>query len=85
MTRKTSIRFAVIPESEVEAIAYVNERGFEPEIERDGQGFVYLVFPALSELECKQLADALPIHLSAKFGIATDIPPPFTSPGGQVN
>lgn len=85
MARKTSTRFAVIPESEAEAIAYVKERGFEPEIERDDQGFVYLIFHALSEVECRQLADALPIHLTAKVGIVTDDPSPFISPGAEVN
>lgn len=85
MTRKTSTRFAVIPESEAEAIAYVNERGFEPMIERDAQGCVYLVFPALSEVESSLLAVALPIHLSAKIGIVANDPPPFASPEGKVN
>ena len=72
-----------MPESEVEAIAYVRERGFEPaEIERDDDnGFVYLVFRPLSHVECGRLAAALPIHLGAKIGFVMNGAPPFIGPG----
>ena len=65
----------------MEAIAYVRERGFESaEIERDDQGFVYLVFPPLSDIECNRLAQALPIHLSAKVGLVMNGAPPLVAP-----
>jgi hypothetical protein len=81
MDRKTPIKFAVIPEREGEAVAYVRERGFESaRIERDDNGFVYLVFPPLSDIECGRLAQALPIHLSAKIGFVMNGAPPFSAP-----
>ncbi|WP_234715954.1 hypothetical protein [Sphingopyxis macrogoltabida] len=65
----------------MEAVAYVRERGFEPsEIERDEHGFVYLVFSPLPDSQCRTLAQALPIHLSAKIGFAMNGAPPFTTP-----
>lgn len=81
MGRKTPIRFAVMPESEAEAIAYVRERGFEPaKIERDEHGFVYLVFPPLSDSQCGRLAQVLPVHLSAKIGFVMNGALPFIAP-----
>lgn len=70
-----------MPDSEAEAIAYVRERGFEPvKLEHDEQGLVYLVFPPLSDRDCGRLAQALPVHLSAKIGFVMNGAPPFIAP-----
>ena len=63
------------------AVAYVRERGFEPAgIEHDEHGFVYLVFSPLSDSQCSTLAQALPVHLGAKIGLATGGAPPVITP-----
>lgn len=86
MTGKTPIRFAVKPENEAEAVAYVRERGYDPaKVERDDHGFVCLIFPPLSDAECGKLAKALPVHLSAKIGFVMQGGPPFTPLDGKLN
>lgn len=86
MARKTPIRFAVMHENEVEAVAHLTEKGYAPaKIERDDKGFVYLIFPPVSEADAWKLMEALPLHLSAKIGFVMHGPPPFIIDGGKVN
>ncbi len=70
-------RFSVAAENEAAAIAHLATRGFPPSrIERDEDGLSGLVFD-VPEDKMHMLAQALPIHLSAKIGIVVGDQPPF--------
>ncbi len=70
-------RFSVANENEDAAVAHLNARGFSPSrIERDEDGLVGLLFD-VPEDRMHLLAQALPVHLSAKIGIVVGDQPPF--------
>ncbi|WP_237709249.1 hypothetical protein [Sphingomonas elodea] len=61
--------FSVAAANEAAAVEYVTERGFPPlRVERDEKGCSVLVFAPLPDTEMFRLANALPVHLSAKVG-----------------
>ena len=62
--------FTVAPENEAEAVAHLTKKGFPPaRIETDEDGMVVLVFADVPDGRMYDLAQALPVHLSAKIGI----------------
>lgn len=62
--------FSVAAANEAAAVAYVTERGFPPaRIEKDANGLSVLVFAPVPDTEMYRLANALPVHLSAKIGL----------------
>jgi hypothetical protein len=70
--------FTVAPANEVEAVAHLTAKGFPPSrIEKDADGMVVLVFADIPEERMYELAQALPVHLSAKVGIVMGDQPPF--------
>jgi hypothetical protein len=76
MAMNIPIRFAVMPENEVEAVAHLAATGHAPtKIERDDKDSVYLMFPPTSEVDAWKLMEALPRHLSAKIGFVMRAPP----------
>lgn len=61
--------FSVTAANEAAAVAYVTERGFPPiRVEKKENGLSLLVFPPIADAETYRLANALPVHLSAKIG-----------------
>lgn len=70
--------FSVSHENEVEAVAHLTAKGFPPSrIEKDEDGLTVLVFADVPDDQMYRLAQALPVHLSAKVGIVTSDQPPF--------
>lgn len=67
--------FSVATRHEATAISHVTERGFPPcRVERTENGVSILAFPPLPDAEMAGLAQALPVHLSAKIGIVGGLP-----------
>ena len=61
--------FSVAAINEAAAVAYATERGFPPaRVERDANGLSVLVFAPVPDAQMYRLANALPVHLSAKIG-----------------
>lgn len=61
--------FSVAAINEAAAVAYATERGFPPKrVERDANGLAVLVFAPVPDAQMYRLANALPVHLSAKIG-----------------
>ena len=78
MPKPIRTRFSVLPADEAAALEHLGGRGFSPEaIEHDEEGLVVLVFPPLPDDQMHQLAQALPVHLSAKLGVVMDDRLPF--------
>lgn len=72
--------FTVAPENEAEAVSHLTAKGFPPSrIENDEEGMVVLVFADVPEERMYELAQALPVHLSAKLGIVMGDYPPFSA------
>lgn len=70
--------FSVSHENEGEAVAHVTAKGFPPSrIEKDEEGLTVLVFADIPDDQMYKLAQALPVHLSAKVGIVMGDQPPF--------
>jgi hypothetical protein len=70
--------FSVTPANRTAAIAHVTDRGFPPlRIEQSEDGLVVLVFAPVPDERMFDLAQALPIHLSAKIGYVVGGEPPF--------
>lgn len=62
--------FSVSPENEAEAVAHLTRKGFPPSrIEQDEGGLAVLVFAHVPDERMYELAQALPVHLSAKIGV----------------
>ncbi len=71
--------FTVSPENEAEAVIHLTAKGFPPSrIEKDEEEMVVLVFADVPEERMYALAQALPVHLSAKIGIVIGDRPPFS-------
>jgi len=71
--------FTVSPENEAEAVTHLTAKGFPPScIEKDEEDMVVLVFADVPEERMYDLAQALPVHLSAKIGIVMGDQPPFS-------
>ena len=82
MARRAPVRFSVMPEQESEAIAHLAARGIIPaKVEKGDDGFVYLIFSSLPDDQMLKLAQALPVHLSAKVGFVLNGQPPFIAHG----
>jgi hypothetical protein len=80
MGDRVGMRFHVHPEQEEAARAHFEERGFRPlRTEQADEGLVVLVFSRLPEPEMRRLVSAVPVHLSAKFGIVVGNRPPFST------
>lgn len=61
--------FSVAAANEAAAVAHVTERGFPPvRVEKEENGLSMLVFAPIPDAEMYRLANALPVHLSAKIG-----------------
>lgn len=72
--------FTVLPEDEAGAVAHLIAKGFPPSrIGNDEEGMVVLVFADVPEERMYELAQALPVHLSAKLGIVMGDHPPFSA------
>ena len=62
--------FSVSSENEAEALAHLTRKGFPPSrIEKGEDGLAVLVFADVPDERMYELAQALPVHLSAKIGI----------------
>lgn len=62
--------FSVTAANEAAAVTHVTARGFPPSrIERNDDGISVLVFAPLPDDRMSGLAQALPVHLSAKIAI----------------
>jgi len=61
--------FSVAAGHEAAAVAFATERGFPPvRVEKEENGLSVLVFASVPDAEMYRLANALPVHLSAKIG-----------------
>lgn len=79
MAKPLPSRFSVRPENEAAAVAHLEARGYSPlAIEKDESGLIVLIFEPLADDKMLGLVQALPLHLSAKVGIAMGGRPPFT-------
>jgi len=84
MVKPISTKFSVRPEHEAAAIAYLQERGFPPSaVETDEKGLKVLVFSPRPDDQMFGLAQALPVHLSAKIGIVVGDNLPFGPAGSN--
>ncbi|MBX3594742.1 hypothetical protein [Sphingomonas sp.] len=80
MAKPIPTRFSVFPENEAAAVAHLEARGYSPAaIEKDGCGLSVLIFSPLPDDQMFALAQALPVHLSAKIGFVMGDQPPFAS------
>lgn len=78
MKLPSEMYFSVAPENRIAAVAHMIARGFPPlRIEHSENGLVVLVLPSVSEERMFELAQALPIHLSAKVAYVIGDEPPF--------
>lgn len=78
MIKPIPLRFCVRPEHEAEAMAHLEERGFNPAtVETDDAGLKTLVFSPLPLHQMDVLVRALPKHLSAYTAVIVGDNPPF--------